>query len=151
MMLLLQEEEEEEEGLHIGPCREENRTNVGRNWMSPYVASTFPGFTTTSILYLEPVSSLMVLVWPNRVPSTLKNTGPSLGWIRREIKMLMSSGTSSIVPGFVVSGVNRRSGGCGDAEERAGSSWTERRFRLSFTIKAEWSEPELRFSLNCRG
>lgn len=67
--------------------------------MSSYVASTVPGFSTTSILYLEPVSSLMVLLWPNRVPSTLKNTGPSLGWIRREIAMLIIGGTSSMVPG----------------------------------------------------
>lgn len=42
---------------------------MNRIWS--HVASTVPGFITTSILYLEPVSSLMVLVWPNLVPSTL--------------------------------------------------------------------------------
>jgi len=89
---------------------------------SPYVASTVPGFTTTSILYLEPVSSLMVRFWPKRVPSTLKKTGPSLGWIRSAMERLMIGGTSSIVPGCCsVSGrgVRRRSraGGDDDAEE----------------------------------
>lgn len=61
-----------------------------------YVASTVPGFITTSILYLEPVSSLMVRLWPNRVPSTLKKTGPSLGWMRSEMEMLMMAGTPSM-------------------------------------------------------
>lgn len=80
----------------------------------PYVASTVPGFSTTSILYLEPVSSLMVRVWPNRVPSTLKKTGPSLGWIRSATEMQMRGGTSSIVPGCCSAG--RTSWRCADAE-----------------------------------
>lgn len=53
-----------------------------------YVASTAPGLTTTSMLYLEPVSSLMVRVCPNLAPSDLKYTALLLGSIFREIPIL---------------------------------------------------------------
>lgn len=80
-----------------------------------YVASTVPGFIATSILYLEPVSSLMVRFWPKRVPSTLKKTGPSLGWMRSEMEMLMMAGTPSMFTRLSVS--LSRLGGSGGAGE----------------------------------
>lgn len=63
-----------------------------------YVASTAPGLTTTSMLYLEPVSSLMVRVCPNLAPSDLKYTALLLGSIFREIPILTTWGTSAMFP-----------------------------------------------------
>lgn len=75
-----------------------------------YVASTAPGLTTTSILYLDPVSSLMVRVCPNRAPSDLKYTALLLGSIFSEIPILTIWGTSAMFPySYYVSGP---SGGC---------------------------------------
>lgn len=85
----------------VSPVKDLSINCTGKNRFgtegSAYVASTVPGFTATSIRYLDPVSSLMVRVWPKRVPSTLKKTGPSLGWILREMEMLMIGGTSSMM------------------------------------------------------
>lgn len=61
-----------------------------------YVAWTVPGRRATSILYLAPVSSLMVRFWPKRCPSTLKYTAPSLGWILRETLIFTRPGMSPI-------------------------------------------------------
>lgn len=61
-----------------------------------YVACTVPGRRATSILYLAPVSSLMVRFWPKRCPSTLKYTAPSLGWILRATLIFTRLGMSTI-------------------------------------------------------
>lgn len=62
-----------------------------------HVASTAPGLTTTSTLYFIPVSNLMVLVWPNLVPSDLKNTGPLFGVVFSETPILISWGMSAMM------------------------------------------------------
>lgn len=64
-----------------------------------YVAWTVPGRRDTSILYLAPVSSLMVRFCPKRCPSTLKYTAPSLGWILRETLIFTRPGMSPIAGG----------------------------------------------------
>lgn len=74
-------------------------SSVSAYQRSTYVASTAPGLTTTSILYLEPVSSLMVRVWPNLAPSDLKYTALLLGSIFREIPILTTWGTSAMLQG----------------------------------------------------
>lgn len=70
-----------------------------------YTGWTLPGFNTTSILYLEPVSSFIVRVCPNRDPSALKNTGPSFGWIFNDTQMLINAGTSAMMKKLVITGL----------------------------------------------
>lgn len=70
-----------------------------------YAGSAFPGFNTTSILYLEPVSSFMVRVCPNREPSALKNTGPSFGSTFNDTQMLIIAGTSAMIKELTVTGL----------------------------------------------
>ncbi|KAK2493077.1 hypothetical protein MC885_019143 [Smutsia gigantea] len=78
----------------------------------------------------EPVSSLMVRFWPKRCPSTLKKTGPSLGWMRSAMERRTRPGRSPMAgrgPGAAapVGGGQRglrRSGGSavGGEEEHEG-------------------------------
>lgn len=42
------------------------------------------------------MSSLIVRFWPKRWPSTLKKTGPSLGWMRSAMERRTSPGRSPI-------------------------------------------------------
>lgn len=119
----LQEEEEDEEeaALFSSPLlMTSDLPPPPCSAQGSYVASRAPGFTATSTRYLEPVSSLMVRLWPKRVPSTLKKTGPSLGWIRSATWMVMIGGTLSMFPGCG-SGCWRR--GCWEGPAASGRTF----------------------------
>lgn len=87
------------ERVNAALLKRQTRTNaLCLKYRDTHVASTAPGLTTTSILYLVPVSNLIVRLWPNLVPSVLKNTGPLLGVVLRETPILMSCGRLAMTP-----------------------------------------------------
>lgn len=81
---------------------------------APHTHSTCSvvGLIFTSTLQEEPVSSLIVRFWPKRWPSTLKKTGPSLGWMRSAMERRTSPGRSPIA-GRGAGSRGRGDGQCG--------------------------------------
>lgn len=69
------------------------------------------------------MSSLIVRFWPKRCPSTLKKTGPSLGWMRSAMERRTSPGRSPIAGRR--SGNRDRSGGQRRLEGAAAARWAE--------------------------
>lgn len=65
------------------------------------------------------MSSLIVRFWPKRWPSTLKKTGPSLGWMRSAMERRTSPGRSPIA------GNLGRGDGQGGLEGAVVARWAE--------------------------